>query len=105
MSKNFKNYLSDYYTLLKILTFLAVFFVLLIYIMHYDYSLGGWIYGDWVINYSAGFVRRGLSGEIILFISNFFNLNPPTITSFIKIFFYFLLLFFSIKKLTIIQFF
>ena len=63
MLKNFNSYLSNYFTLLKISTFLAVFFVLLFYIMHYDNSLGGWIYGDWVINYSAGFVRRGLSTE------------------------------------------
>ena len=63
MSKNFISYLSNYFTLIKISTFLAVFFVLLFFIMHYDYALGGVIYGDWVINYSAGFARRGLSTE------------------------------------------
>ena len=98
MSENYKSYRSDYFTLFKISTFLAVFFVLLFYIMHYDNSLGGWIYGDWVINYSAGFVRRGLSGEIILFISSFFNLSPPTITSFIKIFFLFFSFIYFYKK-------
>jgi len=29
----------------------------------------GWVTGDWLINYSAGFIRRGLTGEIIFFIS------------------------------------
>ena len=98
MLKNLKSYLSDYFILIKISTFLAVFFALLFYIVHYDSSLGKWIYGDWVINYSAGFVRRGLSGEIILFISTLFNLSPPTITSLIKIFFLFFSFIYFYKK-------
>lgn len=34
-----------------------------------EYGGGGWVTGDWLINYSAGFIRRGLTGEIIFFIS------------------------------------
>ena len=98
MSENDKSYRSDYFTLFKISTFLAVFFVLLFYIIHYDYLLGEVIYGGWVINYSTGFVRRGLSGEIVFFISNFFNLNPPTVTSFIKILFLFFSFIYFYKK-------
>ena len=30
---------------------------------------------DWLINYQAGFVRRGLSGEFFLFLSNIFNVE------------------------------
>ena len=35
------------------------------------YSSGGdeWQSGDWLINYSDGFTRRGLSGEVILFLA------------------------------------
>lgn len=33
-----------------------------------------WVYTDWLIDYSAGFTRRGLSGEIISFIG--FCCNP-----------------------------
>ena len=29
-----------------------------------------WIAGDWLINYEGGILRRGLSGEILLFLSN-----------------------------------
>lgn len=29
------------------------------------YSADGWSGGDWLINYSAGFIRRGLSGQLI----------------------------------------
>jgi hypothetical protein len=32
---------------------------------------GSWGYGEFWINYSAGYVRRGLSGEILLYISKF----------------------------------
>jgi hypothetical protein len=32
-------------------------------------------YGDWLINYSNGFVRRGLGGEIIYYFSYFFKKN------------------------------
>ena len=31
---------------------------------------------DWLINYQGGFVRRGLVGELILRLSDFFGLNP-----------------------------
>jgi hypothetical protein len=30
-------------------------------------------YGDWLISYAGGFVRRGLGGEILIFISNLFG--------------------------------
>ncbi|MEZ9865242.1 hypothetical protein AB4353_18955 [Vibrio breoganii] len=32
-----------------------------------------WVYGDWLINYADGFVRRGLSGEIFLLANDFVN--------------------------------
>lgn len=36
----------------------------------------GWIIGDWLINFQAGFVRRGLSGSLILNLSDFLKLKP-----------------------------
>ncbi len=35
----------------------------------------GWNLCDWLINYSDGFVRRGLWGEIILYLYNTFNID------------------------------
>lgn len=34
-------------------------------------GLSEWVYSDWLIDYSAGFVRRGLSGELIKLLSLF----------------------------------
>ena len=39
----------------------------------YDNS---WTVGEWLISYAGGFVRRGLPGELIHFISNKFSLSP-----------------------------
>ena len=41
-----------------------------------------WTIADWLINYSHGFVRRGLAGEIILLVAHLVHL-PPTITTMI----------------------
>ena len=30
---------------------------------------------EWLINYSGGFTRRGLGGEINIFLANFFQLH------------------------------
>ena len=35
----------------------------------------GFILGDWLINYSGGFSRRGLTGEIFINFASFFNLD------------------------------
>lgn len=35
-----------------------------------------YVYADWMINYAAGFVRRGLGGEIILAFSGMSGLSP-----------------------------
>ena len=43
----------------------------------YDNSAGhdAWQYGEWLINYQYGFVRRGLVGEIIFLFSNLLENN------------------------------
>ena len=40
---------------------------------YYDNS---WTVGEWLISYSGGFVRRGLPGEIIHFISSKYSISP-----------------------------
>jgi len=46
------------------------------------HQIGGndWITGDWLINYESGFIRRGLSGSIILVASDSSNGNPIFVT-------------------------
>lgn len=36
----------------------------------YSDGLNYWAYTDWLIDYSAGFIRRGLSGEIVAYVAS-----------------------------------
>lgn len=62
----------------------------------YDYSINHdmWEYGEWLINYQHGFVRRGLVGEIIFLTSRIFQHNIEVayfiILSLIVVLYYFL---------------
>ena len=61
-----------------------------------------YVYTDWLINYEGGFVRRGLLGQIIFEISNFFNIEISLIILYFQIisyFLYFLLFFFIFLKI------
>ena len=42
----------------------------------YDNS---WTVGEWLISYAGGFVRRGLPGQVIFYLSSKLNINPITI--------------------------
>ncbi len=53
----------------------------------------GWTPGDWLINYEAGFVRRGLPGEAILLFSHLLHLSPVLVASFLPLVLYELLYF------------
>jgi hypothetical protein len=56
--------------------FLGLLLINCIYYVHFFvYSYNEWLVADWLINYSGGIVRRGLSGELIFFITNLFNWN------------------------------
>ena len=46
-----------------IVVFVFLFQVVKFYSFYLEYSV--WEYAEWVINYQAGFVRRGLIGEIL----------------------------------------
>ena len=41
-----------------------------------SYVNDSWTIGEWLINYQGGFVRRGLLGEVIFLISDFFSITP-----------------------------
>jgi hypothetical protein len=71
MQNKSPNNLSNYY--LYYVLMLIFFGVFILYFKHdvgNDSSLS-----DWLINYSGGFVRRGLIGQIVIEFSNFFSFN------------------------------
>ena len=41
-----------------------------------SYVNDSWTLGEWLINYQGGFVRRGLLGEVIFLISDYFRITP-----------------------------
>ena len=55
-----------------------------------------WVYTDWLIDYSAGLVRRGLSGEIV---SLFIGISHPELTISILVWIIFLLVIFGYLRL------
>ena len=66
-----------------------------------------WITGDWLINYDGGLLRRGLSGEIILLLSNLKFINIYYLIIFIQssLFLYFIFLWKLISKKELFNFF
>lgn len=49
------------------------------------YSADGWSGGDWLINYSAGFIRRGLSGQLIDNLASYASISHIKIIIAIKL--------------------
>lgn len=64
---------------------LGIFCWLIFFSFRADLAKDEWIYGDWLINYSAGFVRRGLGGSLILSQD---LLSPPVMLCVIHFFLY-----------------
>jgi hypothetical protein len=66
----------------------------LLYIVIYAYGKSEpnrfqvWQVGDWLINYSGGFVRRGLSGFLLIGLANVINIRPELVVFFVKLIFY-----------------
>ena len=56
----------------------------------YDNS---WTVGEWLISYSGGFIRRGLPGQVIFYLSSNFDINPIFLTWLISVFQYYFLFF------------
>jgi hypothetical protein len=73
--------------LATLLLFLCAYFIK-VSALQISFSEDPWITGDWLINYSGGFVRRGLLGEIILRLSTHFLMPPQQLVIALKIFFY-----------------
>lgn len=84
---------ADYYFLLLVCLciFLIVNYARVDYVLANSWS--GWSVGDWAINYDLGFVRRGLSGEIIRWVSNLLNIKINWSSYFIQCFIYVCFLF------------
>lgn len=98
MKKYFlKNSNILYYRSLFIL--ISILFLSKIYISYEEILGNGWAYNNLFINYSAGFVRRGLLGEIFLQANNFFNIGPLYFFTTVLFFAYFLQIFFFYKIL------
>jgi hypothetical protein len=66
--------------------------------LHATRTLTQWILGDWLINYQGGFVRRGLTGQIIFLISRVLHLSPLLIAVAVALVAY-VLIYWSIWKL------
>ncbi|MDA8586405.1 hypothetical protein N9L47_09070 [Rhodobacteraceae bacterium] len=63
--------------------FLLLSFLLVSLGVYYDYLAGGhnWKQGDWLINNSAGYVRRGPLGSAFISISDYIGSNPLLVVS------------------------
>lgn len=62
-------------------------------------KFNGWTVGDWLINYQAGFVRRGLMGEMIFRLSLLSGINAGLVTIAFQMLFYAVFFFFSFLAL------
>lgn len=72
------------------------------YIIHHSWNIG-----DWLINYSGGFVRRGFLGEIIILLSSVTSINPGLLVLIIQSLSYVIYFHFSyllLKKTNIIAY-
>jgi len=87
--------LNRYYLPLTIALFVAVTYS---YIARsiFNADWHAWAVGDWLINYAAGFVRRGLLGELILKVGDATNFKPNIVVIFtqVSLWIAFVLLFF-----------
>jgi hypothetical protein len=67
--------------------------------MHNLKVTDGMTLGDWLINYSGGFVRRGFSGEIFLLLGRWLHIAPQNLVPLPQLLLYGII-FFSVWKLT-----
>ena len=71
MKKKLSNDWSSYY-----LYYILIFIVCGIFILYSKHDVGNdSSLSDWLINYSGGFVRRGLVGQIVLEFAYFFSIK------------------------------
>ena len=65
--------LNKHLFLKSFFTFLFIFSIFKLY--DNAVSRDAWQYGEWLINYQNGFVRRGIIGELIFNLAKLFNNN------------------------------
>ena len=94
MKKNIDNYLKSYFL---ILFFFAIFFLYIKHNVGNDSTIS-----EWLINYTGGFTKRGLIGQISIYFSNLFSLNLRDSILIFQIFIvgsYFICLYFFLKNI------
>ena len=85
--------------------YISILFIFSVFYLHGKYNVGNdSTVSEWLINYEGGFTKRGLIGQIAIFISDFFNFSLRQSILFLQIFsigIYYLLLvnFFKSLKL------
>ena len=83
--KIFFNWMKNkFLTSFIILLFAAIVAKYLINLYYCAQICNGWVIGDWLINFSAGFVRRGLGGYLIIHLANLIGLKPSFCTMLIQ---------------------
>lgn len=97
---NFDESFSKFYKSIILFFSSFVFINYIFWIFYYSKQWDGWIIGDWLINYSSGFSRRGLLGEFIIFASNTFKIKLNITTSILQITLLLTFIFYIIKILT-----
>lgn len=86
-----RRILPYYFVLILLLTTCGIL------LNYYQHNL--WAMGDWLINYSGGFVRRGLTGEFSIILSKITSLNPGVFVALLMFAFYSIYFYFSYRLL------
>jgi hypothetical protein len=55
-------------------SFLSIFIFLFVRLLLNNY-FDSYVFEEWLVNYSQGFVRRGLAGTFLLFLNQYYNIN------------------------------
>jgi hypothetical protein len=83
------------------LTYLELIFAATVFFgIHTALQADPWAIGDWLINYHAGFVRRGLTGEVALGIGHALHFSPLVVVSLMQ-FACYAAVFYSVHRLLI----
>jgi len=71
-----------------IIFFLIIAFIYISHLYYFAEICDGWCIADWLINFDAGFVRRGLSGYLIITLSDLIGIKANFTTFWIQSFIY-----------------
>jgi hypothetical protein len=85
-NSRFKALIANFYNL-TLLSFLIFYLIEVIYYQQ-SFAFHPWIAGDWLINYSNGFIRRGFLGAIIDKYGDAFDRPLSSLVLEIKLVFY-----------------